>query len=117
MPKKMKRLSLCWLIFVVGLFAAASDGEKQSTPPKPIYTPDAEYTPSARHDKVQGTVTVSMTVGADGVPHDMKVVRGLRSDLDKKAIEALSKWRFSPAMKDGKPIPVSLAVEVPFRLH
>jgi periplasmic protein TonB len=113
----MKRLSVFWLILFVGLFALAKDGKKQSTPPKPIYTPDAEYTSSARHDRIEGTVTVSMVVGADGIPHDLKVVNGLRSDLDKKAIEALSKWRFNPARKEGTPIPVSITVEVPFRLH
>jgi protein TonB len=47
----------------------------------------------------------------------MKVVRGLRSDLDKKAIEAVSRWRFTPAVKDGNPVPASVTVEVVFRLY
>jgi len=111
---------LAGFLFVVGLLAVASDGNKSATkdvPPKPIYTPDPEYTPAARHDKVQGVVMVRLNLDADGIPHDMKVVRGLRSDLDKKAIEAVGKWRFTPAIKDGKPTAVSVNVQVSFRLY
>ncbi len=120
MPKRTKRLPLVWCLFAVGLLAAASDGSKPTTkdiPPKLIFTPDPEYTPSARNDRVQGVVTVSVNLDVDGIPHDMKVVRGLRPDLDKKAIEAVSKWRFTPAIKDGKPTAVSVNVQVAFRLY
>jgi TonB family protein len=36
--------------------------------------------------------------------------------LDEKAIEAVKQWRFAPARKDGKPVPVAVDVEVNFRL-
>lgn len=88
-----------------------------TTPPKPIYTPDPAYSVAARRDRVQGIVVVQLNLDADGIPHDMKVVRSLRPDLDDKAIQAVGKWRFHPAMKDGKPIAVSIKVEVLFRLY
>jgi len=37
-------------------------------------------------------------------------------ELDEKAIEAVKKWKFAPALKDGKPIPAKLAVELDFHL-
>jgi len=37
--------------------------------------------------------------------------------LDEKAIEAVKKWRFVPAMKDGKPVAVQVNVEVNFHLY
>jgi TonB family protein len=37
--------------------------------------------------------------------------------LDEKAIEAVKNWRFEPAMKDGHPVPVQIAVEVDFHLY
>jgi hypothetical protein len=38
--------------------------------------------------------------------------------LDEKAIEAVLKYKFRPAMKDGKtPVPVMVSVEVNFRLY
>jgi protein TonB len=87
------------------------------TPPKPIYTPDPEYTEAARRDRVQGTVVVHLNLATDGTTHDIKVVRGLRPDLDKKAVEAVTKWKFQPAMKDGAPVATSITVEVAFRLR
>jgi protein TonB len=37
--------------------------------------------------------------------------------LSEKAIEAVSRYRFKPAMKDGKPVPVMVNVEVNFRFY
>jgi len=37
--------------------------------------------------------------------------------LDQKAIEAVSRWRFDPATKDGKPVAVWIAVETSFHLY
>jgi TonB family protein len=44
------------------------------------------------------------------------VTRSLGLGLDEKAIEAVTKWRFKPAMKDGKPVAVSANIVVNFRL-
>ncbi|HWY59165.1 MAG TPA: energy transducer TonB [Terriglobales bacterium] len=87
------------------------------TPPKVIYAPDPEYTETARKNKLQGIVAVHLDLAADGIPHDMRVVRGLSPDLDLKAVEAVAKWRFSPASKDGTPFATPLTVEVVFRLR
>lgn len=37
--------------------------------------------------------------------------------LDQKAVEAVSRWRFTPSMKEGKPVTVEIAVEVEFHLY
>jgi len=37
--------------------------------------------------------------------------------LDEKAIEAVKTWRFEPAMKDGKPAPALIRLEVHFHLY
>jgi protein TonB len=36
--------------------------------------------------------------------------------LDEKAIEAVGQWKFKPGMKNCKPVPVRMNVEVSFRL-
>jgi periplasmic protein TonB len=102
----------------VTVVGAAKDQSKNGvTAPKPIYTPDPEYTDAARRDKIQGVAVVKLSLDVDGVPHDIKILRSLRSDLDVKAVEAVAKWRFEPARKDGVPVAMPLTVEVSFRLH
>jgi TonB family protein len=36
--------------------------------------------------------------------------------LDEKAVAAVSRWKFSPALKDDQPIEKEISVEVAFRL-
>jgi TonB family protein len=56
-------------------------------------------------------------VDANGLPQDIKVQRSLGMGLDEEAIKAVKRWRFQPAMKDGKPVPVMINVQVNFRLY
>jgi TonB family protein len=75
-----------------------------------LYRRDPEYTPRALADRIQGVVTVSATIGADGVPREMRVIRSLDPDLDQKAIECVGAWRFRP----GRTTPARINVR--FRL-
>jgi periplasmic protein TonB len=85
--------------------------------PKVIYQPDPEYSEEARKAKFQGTCVLWLVVGPDGKPRDIRVSRTLGLGLDEKAMEAVKNWRFEPAYKDGKPVAVSINVEVSFRLY
>lgn len=85
--------------------------------PRALDTPDPEYSEEARKAKYQGTCVLWLIVGPDGKPRDVKVARALGMGLDEKAIEAVRNWKFSPAMKDGKPVAVQINVEVNFRLY
>lgn len=85
--------------------------------PRPVYTPDPEYSEEARKAKYQGTCVLWLIVGPDGKPKDIRVARTLGLGLDEKAIEAVKNWKFEPAMKDGKPVSVQINVEVSFRLY
>jgi TonB family protein len=85
--------------------------------PHVIYAPKAEYSEEARRQKIEGVCVVILTVGQDGVPRNIRVKQTLRSDLDAKAVEAVEKWRYEPAMKDGKPMSLMTTAEVEFRIE
>ena len=87
------------------------------TAPQVLYDPDPEYSEEARQAKYQGTVVLWVVIGADGKAHDIRVQRALGMGLDEKAMEAVRKWRFQPAEKDGHPVAVQVNVEVNFRLY
>jgi TonB family protein len=84
--------------------------------PRVIYKLDPEYSTEARQAKYQGTVVLSVIVDADGHTRHVQVARSLGMGLDEKAVEAVRQWRFEPARKDGRPVPVMVDVEVAFRL-
>jgi periplasmic protein TonB len=79
---------------------------------------EAEFSDEARRAKYQGVCLIQMIVDAQGMPQNPRVVRPLGMGLDEKALEAVRKYRFKPAMKNGKtPVPVMITVEVNFRLY
>jgi periplasmic protein TonB len=87
------------------------------TPPRPIYSPDPEFSEEARKAKYQGTCTLMIVVAADGHPTNIRVVNSLGMGLDEKAIETVKTWRFEPGQKDGHAVNVEMAVEVDFHLY
>jgi TonB family protein len=87
------------------------------TPPHQTYAPDPKYPEKARRAHDRGHVILQLVVGTDGLPSDIKVDRGLTPELEKAAIDAVRKWKFTPANKDGHPVPVQIKVEVSFNLY
>jgi TonB family protein len=76
---------------------------------------DPRYPDSLKGSGIQGTVVVQATVGLDGCASDISVVRKLHPELDKIAKQAVSSWKFQPAMKNGRPVKALVQVEVKFR--
>jgi TonB family protein len=87
------------------------------SPPRQIYAPEPEFSEEARKAKYQGVCTLGLIVGTDGRPSNIRVLNSLGMGLDEKAIEAVKSWKFEPAMKDGHPVRVEIAVEVDFHLY
>jgi periplasmic protein TonB len=86
--------------------------------PIPLIQPEAEFSDEARRAKYQGVCLISLIVDAQGNPQNPRVIRTLGMGLDEKALEAVRKYKFKPAMKDGKtPVPVPITIEVNFRLY
>jgi TonB family protein len=86
-------------------------------PPTVISRVEPQYSPEARAARYQGTVVVGATIGTDGIVQSISIVRSLGMGLDEAAVEALKQWKFSPALKNDTPVPVSLNIEVNFNLR
>lgn len=72
---------------------------------------------AAHNAKIEGTVVLFATIGTDGFAHDIQVARPLGYGLDELAVEVVKRWTFKPAKGQGKPVPVKISIEVPFRDH
>jgi protein TonB len=86
------------------------------TPPQLVYKVEPEFSEEARKSKHQGMVVLTIEVDASGNVRNVRVRQGLGLGLDEKAIEAVSHWRFRPAIVDGKPVATEATVEVNFQL-
>jgi periplasmic protein TonB len=87
-----------------------------ATRPMRILKIEPEYSERARQAKFQGTVGLRIVIDEHGIPQHISVVRMLGLGLDERAIEAVTRWRFKPALKNGKPVAVEAFVDVNFRL-
>src|ERR1019366_6317547 len=89
-------------------------GENGVTMPKCVYCPKPEYSPEARTAKLMGTVYLQVTVLANGHPGEIKLIQGIGSGLDEKAIVTVrNQWTFSPANgPDGTPVDATVPVEI-----
>jgi TonB family protein len=87
------------------------------TAPKLVYAPDPEFTEKARRAKYQGVCVISTVVDAQGNPTQVQVVRRLGMGLDKKAVEAVTQYKFEPGTRLGSPVAVKVNIEVNFRFY
>ncbi len=94
------------------------------TPPKPLHHPEAEFPDELlralkkKHVKDFEAVSVlSLIVDVSSMPQDLCLLRPAGYGLDHKAAEAVRRYRFDPARKDGKPIPMQITIEVDFKLY
>jgi TonB family protein len=85
-------------------------------PPVPTRKVDPKYIATAVADRVEGRVQILCVIKSDGHVDDMELVRSLDPRLDFSAMEALGKWIFQPAHRNGLPIDVDVMVEIPFHL-
>ena len=85
-------------------------------PPVLLLRIEPEYSEGARKAKYQGTVVVDVEVSATGDVTGATVKRSLGLGLDEKAVEAVHKWKFRPASKNGSAVASHTQVTVTFRL-
>jgi TonB family protein len=84
------------------------------TPPYPIHSVDADFVdPFIKTPYVQVAV-VSVLVDKEGLPKEVRIVRGLGFGLDEKAAAAVWHYRFVPATKRGEPIAARRDILVSF---
>ena len=86
--------------------------------PKLVFAPDPAIHRKGPAGKVSRCLRyLDLIVDAQGNPTRVQVVRHLGMGLDKKAVEAVKQYRFTPAMRFGKPVAVEVNIEVNFRLY
>jgi protein TonB len=76
------------------------------------------YPREALRQGIEGTVVLLISIDAQGNVLDIKVERSSRNrDMDREAVQAARRWRFNPAVENGRPVASTVRVPVDFTLN
>jgi periplasmic protein TonB len=75
------------------------------------------YTELARQARLQGVVVLEATIDERGNVVNVHVVKGLRMGLDDEAVKAVSQWKFTPALLNGRAVKVYFDLTVQFEVR
>jgi len=87
----------------------------QTRPVNVVRRVEPEYPDLARQARVEGDVTIQVTIGPSGRIERAIVVEGAGL-LDEAALKAVRQWTFEPALRDGVPVSSTLNYTLSFRL-
>jgi protein TonB len=88
--------------------------------PVPLYhlNPKPKYPPVAYRRNYQGTVTLDVLVTVDGLATEVRIAQSSGyAVLDRWALKAVRRWRFSPARRGDRPFEMWVEVPVRFELQ
>jgi TonB family protein len=93
---------------------ASSSASGNLTAPAATRKVDPAYPLELMHQNVAGTVILYAIIHADGRVGSVRVLRSVDDRLDRFASEAIAKWQFQPAVKNGAPVEVEATFSIPF---
>ncbi|HYA48726.1 MAG TPA: TonB family protein, partial [Burkholderiales bacterium] len=87
--------------------------------PKTIKSPDPVYPAQAARFGKEGSITVNALISETGSVIETGILKGLRDDmgLEKAAMDAVKKWKFQPAKKDGVNVRVWKPIVITFKAN
>lgn len=85
-------------------------------PPKVIHYVEPAFADTSKEAFVDGVVFLKTTVTPEGVPIDIEVTKGLNTQEDGNAVDAVKQWRFQPGTKGGEPVHVRVTIQIAFHL-
>ena len=105
-----------WLVWFAERVPSPGAAPREMRPPEVVRKVDPKYVAAAVAERVEGTVRLFGVIGKDGHVGGIALLRQLDKRLDRTAQEALAKWEFTPAMRDGVAVDVDAIFEIPFHL-
>jgi protein TonB len=95
---------------------ALSEGEV-TVPARLLSGTPLVYPTEARRAGIEADVPLQLEVGVDGRVRASRVLSPAGYGLDDATLRAVAGYRFSPALRDGRPVPVRMRWTVQFRLQ
>src|ERR1700733_5151472 len=87
------------------------------TPPRVLNSIDPSSNEYAQKYGIAGMELLRTVVDASGTPRQIAIARPIGFGLDEKAVDAVKKSHFQPAMLNGQAVPVVIDMVVTFRIY
>ena len=85
--------------------------------PSLISKVDPKYPQVQIKEHVDGEVVLYAIIRKDGSVDSIQLVHGIDPQLDKNSMEALARWVFRPASREGQPVELEAVVHIPFQFR
>ena len=84
--------------------------------PKKIFDVAPVYPALAQVGRIEGIVILDAVINVRGEVERLRVLRSIPL-LDRAAVDAVQRWRYTPTLLNGVPVPVLLTITVRFTLR
>ena len=89
-----------------------------TTPIRPLRMNPPDYPREAVRRRQEGYVVVEFTINTNGETEDIAIIEAQpRGAFDSEARRAVARWTFTPAMRDGRPVPQRIRHTLEFTLN
>jgi len=85
------------------------------TAPAKLVDVKPRYPALARQAHIEGVVILDLTIDESGRVENVEILRSVKV-FDAAAVDAVRRWRFEPALLNGRPTPIVMTVTVSFVL-
>jgi TonB family protein len=96
---------------------ASHRGDPSYVPPRMLNAPRPVYSEEARNRGVEGKVLGRLLVDEQGRVSYFLIISGPGYGLNEEAVKAVRALRFTPAKREGKPVPYWLVIVIEFNLR
>ncbi len=76
--------------------------------PRLLSKEDPKFSEFSKRFRVDDSVDVAILIGPDGRVKPLRFIQRVGYGVDEKVFEAISRYRFYPATRDGKPVPFAM---------
>lgn len=101
----------------ISIFADDTIYTKVDENPVPVKTPPPRYPDSLKREGVSGVVAVTIVIDETGAVSSTAVAKSSHPDFEKPAMDAVAKWKFKPAKKDGAAVKVKVTLPLRFSVE
>jgi protein TonB len=117
--KTILNISLILFLFLgIEVFAQKENLDKY---PEPIggiedMVKNVIYPTSAKESGIEGKVFVKAIIDEKGNVIETSILKSVSDDCDKAAMDAIKKTKFTPGIKDNKPVKAEVTIPIMFKL-